>query len=131
MSRLAILRVYYDLPEALVARSLLLGDGIPCFLPDSFIVHNSWTHIVALGGIRLVVHEPNLERAQALLDVPPSPAAEGEPLDACPDCGAEDVFRQPSWIAAALAYSAVQLPMLVTTRRRRCRACAHRWRVAG
>lgn len=131
MSRLTTLRVYYDLPEALVARSRLHDGGIACFLPDGFIVHNSWTHIVALGGIRLLVHEPNIERAQALLDEPPPPAAEGEPLDLCPDCGAEDVFRQPSWIAAALAYLAVQLPLLVTTRQRRCRACGHRWRLAG
>ena len=131
MSRFATLRVFYDLPEALVARSRLLDGGIPCFLSDGFIVHNSWTHIVALGGIRLVVHEPNLERAEALLEASAPAAEEGEPLDLCPDCDAEDLFRQPSWIAAGLAYLAVQLSLLIATQRRRCGACGHRWRLAG
>ena len=131
MSGLATLRVFYDLPQAQVARSILCANGIPAFLPDGYLAANNWGFIVALGGIRLVVPERNVERANALLDAPSPRGEAGDPVDACPACGGEDVFRQPSLFAAVTAFLFVQWPFLIMTRRRRCRTCDHRWRTTG
>ena len=91
----------------------------------------NWAYIVALGGVRLAVPEPDVERANVILNAIRPMADQGDAIDACPACGGEDVFRQPSWIVAVAAYLLGQWPFLIMTGRRRCRACGQRWRTTG
>lgn len=129
MSRLEIVRTFYDLPAAEVARSVLLGHGIPSHLLDAHLAGSAWHFTFALGGIRLAVLDDHAELARQVLEVPKAP--DGDPIDICPDCGADDVFRQGSLIAGALGFLISALPFPVAFGRRHCRACGASWRKAA
>ena len=130
MTRLVTARIYFDAPEAHVARSVLLQEGIPAFLFDAHYIGVSWHHLVALGGLRLQVFAPDLDAARQLL-TPETDGLSRGGVESCPACGSGHVFRARSWIVAALVVLAVGMQFLVPTRRRYCRACKHRWRAGG
>jgi zinc protease len=63
-----VLRACASMHEAIVLRSVLEGAGIDCVLPDehSLGVHPGLTFMA--GGVRLLVREDDLERAEDVLD---------------------------------------------------------------
>ena len=127
MAGLIALSTYYDLPAAIVHRSLLDQHGIPAFLFDRHMGGVSWVHLPALRGMRLMVLERDLEVARGILgdlseriDVPED--------EHCPDCGSDDIFRPASWLLGLFTVLTVGPPLLVRSRRRHCRSCGHDWR---
>ncbi len=131
MSRLQTVRTFYDLPAAEVARSALLGHGIPSHLLDAHLAGNAWHYTFALGGIRLAVLEDHAELARQVLDLPTESDADSDPIDVCPDCGTDDVFRPGSLVAGALGFLISAIPFPVVLRRRSCRACGAGWHKAA
>ena len=69
MCNLAIVNVYYDIPEALVARSVLEAAGQAAFLDTSQVAQNSWLWLPAIGGIELRTYRSQLEAAREILHV--------------------------------------------------------------
>jgi len=63
-----ILRVYRDMPAALVDKSVLDAAGVPCFLQDANVVRMDWMWSNAIGGIKLVVSEADVQDAAKILD---------------------------------------------------------------
>ena len=55
------------LPEALVARATLEAAGFHPLLFDEFRASLIWTEQLTIGGVRLMVHDQELEPARALL----------------------------------------------------------------
>ena len=129
--QLETVRTFYDLPAAEVARATLLGHGIPSDLFDAQLAGTAWHYTFALGGIRLVVAEGDAELARQILDVPEASGAEGDPIDPCPECGADDAFRPGSLGLGVLGFLVSALPLPVAFGRRRCRACGASWRQAA
>lgn len=62
------LRVFRDLPRALLAKSILDSANIPCFLSDENTIRMDWFLSNALGGIKLLVREEDGAAATELLD---------------------------------------------------------------
>lgn len=62
-----VLRRYRDMPEAFVARSLLEDAGIQAFLQDDNVVRMDWFWSNAIGGIKLVVRQKDMEESEKLL----------------------------------------------------------------
>ena len=66
--RPVILRHYRDMPEAFIAKSVLENAGIECLLQDDNLVRMDWFWSNALGGIKLVVREKDVEEAEKILN---------------------------------------------------------------
>lgn len=64
---IVILRRFRDLPEALLAKTILESADIECFLCDENIVRLDWFYSRAIGGMRLWVREEDASAAEELL----------------------------------------------------------------
>lgn len=126
LTRLVTVEVFYDLSEAVVARSMLQGYGVTAFLFDYHLVSVSWIRLHAVQGLRLCVPGEEREAVQALLATKDE-AMLGGAVAHCPTCGSGNIFRAYSWIATAFSFVVI-FPVLIHTKRRRCRRCGHRWR---
>jgi hypothetical protein len=62
------IRQYLNVPEALLAKSILDSAGIPCFLGDQNIIRLDWFLSNALGGVKLLVKEEDVVAADELLN---------------------------------------------------------------
>jgi hypothetical protein len=130
---LPIIRVYRDLPDALVAQSVLDSAGIDCFLFDENIVRLNWFRSYAVHQIKLRVADEDAADAAVLLDAPRMPAfvVEGvgeyvEPV--CPNCQSPDVSFRP--LLKRLVYALLYLDLPVPLRRPawKCHSCGYEWR---
>ena len=79
--------------EAHAIRMRLENEGIPVFLFDEFTITMDWLLSNAIGGVKVQVPEPYLERARGILNIieeedepePTEPEQEGEPTEASTD----------------------------------------------
>lgn len=62
-----ILQQFRDLPDALLAKSVLDSAGIPCFLADENTVRIDWLWSNLLGGVKLWVREDDAPQAAEML----------------------------------------------------------------
>src|SRR5579863_3935648 len=65
---LLTIRQFRDLPEALLAKSVLDSAGIECFLGDDNLIRMDWLWSNLLGGIKLRVRQEDALEASRLLD---------------------------------------------------------------
>ncbi|MGO9547411.1 MAG: hypothetical protein ACLPPF_21785 [Rhodomicrobium sp.] len=70
MARLVVARTYFDLPEALAAKSVLEAYGFVAVLFDWHIGTVNWSYMFALKGIRLCTLDVSLGDALNLLNEP-------------------------------------------------------------
>jgi hypothetical protein len=68
VGELVILRTFRDLPEALLAKSILDSSGIKCFLQDENAIRLNWLWSNALGSMKLLVREEDASEAAQLLE---------------------------------------------------------------
>ena len=131
--KLVTLRRFRDMPEALLAKSVLESAGIDCSLADANIIRTDWLWSNMLGGIKLRVQEEDLEAASNLLNQNP-PELPGEsssepPQPACPRCSSADLSLEdspePATSAGRLVFSvSADDPTWV------CHSCGHSWQDA-
>lgn len=65
---LLTIRQFRDLPEALLAKSVLDSAGIECFLGDYNLIRMDWLWSNLLGGIKLRVRQEDAVVASRLLE---------------------------------------------------------------
>jgi hypothetical protein len=111
-------RSYRDLPEAIVARSMLEQAEIPCFLRDEHTVGIYWGYSNLIGGVKLQVPAAFVEAAEAALaqPVPAEFATDtGEYVQpVCPKCGSLNVMADDLDRKLKLTGTLVSgLPMIV------------------
>ena len=97
--------VYEQVVQALAAQAELETEGILSFLADETAVGAIGLGAGLLGGARLQVGEPDVERALEILGI----EAEGSDDLRCPSCDSSNI----------------RLPLLGNSCR--CEACGHRW----
>ncbi len=73
---LIVIRSYWNLVEAELAKGVLDAAGIEAFLFDDNMVRLDWFNANALGGVKLRVDAANVEAANRVLDESVSDAAE-------------------------------------------------------
>jgi hypothetical protein len=73
---LLTIRQFRDLPEALLAKSVLDSAGIECFLGDDNLIRMDWLWSNLLGGIKLRVRQEDALVASRLLEGGGAPDAE-------------------------------------------------------
>jgi Putative prokaryotic signal transducing protein len=131
MRQLVTLRKFRDLPEALLAKGSLESAGIDCNLADDNMVRLDWFYSNAIGGIKLLVDQDDLEAAEQLLTQPiPEHFEVSEIGDfeqpRCPKCGSLDVnFRELD--PAAYLSLAAKVPIPFHRQAWHCRSCNAEW----
>jgi predicted RNA-binding Zn-ribbon protein involved in translation (DUF1610 family) len=140
--------------EAEAAASSLDAAGIECRLADQNIVGIDWGMAQAVGGVKVLVRQDDLERATDIMGMPaydqvieaiPDSAETAVPV-VCPACGSSDYVTVPrvriflliaaifigigvavnQELLAATALIAVAAGVLLMPSAR-CRRCLHRW----
>lgn len=130
---LVTVRRYRDLSEAIVARSVLEGAGMFCFLQNENMVRLDWQLSNFIGGIRLQVAESDAGAAEQILSepVPASIQMEGEPdyiQPRRPRCDSLDIsFKGAGRGAALAALYLFGLPAPMGEKRWICNQCGLLW----
>jgi hypothetical protein len=128
---------FRDLPEALVAKSMLDSAGIESFLTNENLVRLHWLLSNLVDGIKLMVRSEDAETARKLLEekIPEKFDVEGVGEYAqprCPRCGSLDVgFDEIDKEGAHLAMAFVGVPLGATHKGGTCHACGHEWDYDG
>jgi rubredoxin len=133
MASLVTLRRFRDLPDALLAWSILDSTGIEIFLIDEMTIRMDWLWSNLLGGIKICVKPEDAEEAiQALnLEIPEKFSIEGigefeQPH--CPQCQALDIsfenLNKPVTYACTFL---LNLPIQVRRQRWKCQTCGYVW----
>jgi Putative prokaryotic signal transducing protein len=124
-------RQFRDLPEALLAKSILDSVGINRFLQDENTIRLDWLWSNAIGGVRLIVKEEDAADAAKLLDQKPAESFEtslGEyKQPRCPACGSVNISYGEKGKSLAYATVALGVPLPVTRSGWRCSSCGHQW----
>jgi len=131
-SKLATVRSFRDMPEALLAKSVLESAGIDCLLSDANIIRTDWLWSNLVGGVKLRVQEEDLEAASQLLDQNPieSFAVQGvgdfeQPR--CPRCQSLDISFANLHKPAAAAGLFVGAPLAISDPIWTCNSCGNQW----
>lgn len=82
---LLTIRQYRDVPQALLAKSVLESAGIECFLGDDNLIRMDWLWSNLLGGIKLRVRQEDAVVASRLLEGDNSRKGAGDTNDATGD----------------------------------------------
>jgi len=136
---LVTIRRFRDLPDALLAKSVLESAEIECFLADDIIIRMNWLWSYAMGEIKVRVRDTDAESSDELLKANQEPPAlidfggtteYAQPR--CPNCTSFDIFHDELTRAAyaTLVASLFIIQLLWYPRRRygwTCHTCGHRW----
>ena len=125
---------FRDLSAAIVARSALDAAEIDCYLRDENTVRMDWQISNFIGGMRLQVHEQDYDAALAVLsglaidELPEDAQLAANTGEACPNCGSEDIHRQPNfgWLSL-ISVLWLSIPAPQGKRRWTCNHCSHQW----
>jgi hypothetical protein len=79
--------------EAHIAKTQLEAAGIPARIENEHTINMDWLYSNALGGVRVLVLESNLEEARALLaqDFSQELQEQFGLSENCPNCGSSDI----------------------------------------
>ncbi|HSP16384.1 MAG TPA: DUF2007 domain-containing protein [Thermoanaerobaculia bacterium] len=145
---------FITIGEAEAAVSALDAAGIECQLADENIVGVDWGMAQAVGGVKILVRQEDLERASEVMSlaaadqiIEPIPElVQPDVAVVCPECGAADFVMVPRFrifllisaiflgigvvvnqeLLAATALIAVAAGVLMMPAAH-CRRCLHRW----
>ena len=131
---LVTVRLYRDLTEAFVGRSLLESAGIPAWIADENLVRMVWFYSNLVGGMRLQVDERNEAAALEILQqgVPETITygqEEAYVQPTCPKCGSAEITlgsgTERGWSLVALYTLAIPVPQRDAAWH--CEACGAQW----
>ena len=130
--KLATVCRFRDMPEALLAKSVLESAGIECLLADANIIRTDWLWSNLVGGVKLRVLEEDLEEATRILDQNPldhgsEPGGEDFETPLCPRCHSPEVTLgdlQDAEAAGPSAGAHTRAGEPVWT----CQSCGNQWR---
>jgi hypothetical protein len=133
MANLVVLRRFRDMPDALLAWSILDSTGMESFLIDEITIRMDWLWSNLLGGIKICVKPEDAEEALQVLklEIPEKFSIEGigefeQPR--CPQCQALDIYfenlNKPVTYACTFL---LNLPIPVRRQRWKCHSCGDVW----
>jgi hypothetical protein len=131
------IRRFRDLPDALLAKSILDSASIECFLADENTIRMDWLLSNLLGGVKLWVRAGDADAAE-LLDQPYLESFDVEGVGTytqprCPSCQSFDIsFRE---LIKRVAYASIflmwytGLGVLIPLKRLawKCHSCKQAW----
>ncbi len=126
-----ILRRFRDLPDALLAKSILDSASIECVLIDENTIRMDWLWSNLLGGIKLWVRPEDADAGE-LLDQDYIESFEVEGVGEykqprCPNCESFDISFRGLMMRLAYGTLLVGFPIPVRHVAWKCRSCGHAW----
>jgi hypothetical protein len=134
------IRVFRDLPQALLAKGSLESAGIDCMLADDNLIRLDWFYSNAVGGIKLLVSAEDATDAEQVLSQPIPEHLEVVGLGdyeqpKCPKCGSLDVnFREldpATYLSLGGSYWGIFVPIPIHRRAWNCHSCDAEWEDDG
>jgi hypothetical protein len=124
---------FRDMPEALLAKSVLESAGIECLLADANIIRTDWLWSNLVGGVKLRVLEEDLDEAVRILDQnpeEPSLPSGGEDFQppSCPRCHSREVSLDDWQDSAAVGGSSAVARPGQADPGWTCQSCGNQWR---
>jgi len=118
--------------QAELLKAQLENAGIQAFVADAAVVSLNWLYSNAVGGVKVQVHEDDLDRAKVLLEEwqqqPEDSAALSEYK--CPKCGSTKVeLRKISMSFFMLSLLVLGIPLAFYRPRCHCLACGKTWKM--
>ncbi len=130
--KVVTLRRFRDLPQALVAKSILDSAGIECLLGDENTIRMDWFWSSALGGVKLWVRREDADAAAAMLDqsIPEVFDVEGvgdykQPR--CPNCQSFDISFEELNKPVSYTTAFLGVPIPLARHRWKCSSCGRVW----
>ena len=100
--------------------------GIESFIADENLGSIQPLYSGAIGGIRIQIHEDDLEKAKAIL-LEDEPTEKG--MFCCPECGSDSIgYEHVSKRSAFLSLLLISFPFTWKKRKCTCRNCGHKWK---
>jgi hypothetical protein len=130
--KLVTLRRFRDLPEALLAKTILDSAAIDCSLADEITIRMNWFLSNALGGIKLRVRRDDADAAAGLLDQPALERFDVEGVGEyqqprCPNCQSFDISFEELNKTVAYMGLLFNLPIPLKRHGWTCYSCRHEW----
>jgi hypothetical protein len=127
---------YRDPIEAELAIVRLEQSGISATLVDQYLASIQWLYSNAIGGVKVMVEESDLDAAREALDEARTPESSTVPgalkhlgIEArCPSCNSEDVHPSRLQRNAAAISLLLTFPLIAWRKSWVCNACGHSWR---
>ncbi len=135
MSDLVVIRRYEQAHLAHLDLAKLRDEGIESFLKDenSVSINPFWSN--AIGGIKLIVHKSDFQKARSMLNANEYSKLEKvfgrkiEAQDDCPKCGSTMIQQQRSLLSGILFLILFFVPLAALTNKYLCSSCGHTWKV--
>jgi hypothetical protein len=132
LQKLATIRKFRDLPEALLAKGAIESSGIECFLADDNMVRMDWFISNFIGGVKLQVHSEDEAAAQAVLDQPIPEEFDFSGIEQyqqprCPKCRSLDISLESLNKPVAYATAYLGVPIVLERKSWKCHTCGRRW----
>jgi hypothetical protein len=133
MTSLVVLRRFRDLPDALLAWSILDSADIESFLFDEIIIRMDWLWSDLLGGIKICVKPEDAEEALQVLklEIPEKFHIGGVGEFKQPRCTqcqslniSFEILNKPATYACTFL---LKLPIQISRPRWRCQSCGNAW----
>lgn len=130
MKRVTI-QIFDDAVSAHLLRVRLESDGIECFIEDEHIVTMNPLFNYAVGGIKLKVHETDVDRAIKIIgDINSKPSVDNDnDLVRCPNCGSTTFYSNfksmrgiKGFLSAAFSFVFTLFPIYFKSVRK-CKNC--------
>lgn len=132
---LAVVATFLEPNQAHVARSRLEAEGIRAALDGEHHIAMDWLISNAIGGVKLLVHESDVEVAKQILQAGAPEIGDDETgddsdsgLEHCPSCGSTNVYRvrfKRGFIFISILLLGFPIPFF--SHKMECETCGHRW----
>ncbi|ENW02875.1 DUF2007 domain-containing protein [Acinetobacter beijerinckii] len=116
--------------EAQIAKTQLEAAGIPARIENEHTINMDWLYSNALGGVRLLVLESDLEEARTLLaqDFSQELQQQFGLSENCPNCGSSDIQpytegKRPAYLVFLL----LGFPLFFYKNGMKCQRCQYFW----
>lgn len=133
--RLVLIATYGAPIWAHIPRTRLQSAGIQAFVFDENIVTMNWLYSVAVGGVKLLVREPDVASALILVRRRPEGIAHGvvtgqaDDWPVCPRCRASNAYYERFWRLGVFAsWLLFSVPFPFLKMKWVCASCGHQWR---
>ena len=115
-----------------IVRGKLTSEGIPAVVTDEYLVQANWTLSNAIGGVKVLVPDDEIEHARTVLareqnahDTTPTDA---QPGDVCPECGSGDITPNRYSLWSLIPSILLRLPIFFRKNKWACRTCKATWK---